>query len=116
MLYKKKFELQTCLKMSPLNLDVSQPPKIFIAKENIHKSWQYLIIVLLISRLSDIVQKFFRQHAASIYGFVRQSVSQSVLILLCFGNEASRDQFVVGRLVGRLVGWLVGWLAGWLAV
>ena len=27
MLYRNKFELEVCLKMSPLKLDVAQPPK-----------------------------------------------------------------------------------------
>ena len=37
MLYRDGFELGTVLKMSPLKWDVSQPPKMFIAKDIIHK-------------------------------------------------------------------------------
>ena len=71
MLYRDGFELGTVLKMSPLKWDVSQPPKMFIAKDIIHKSQWYQIsrynivhyiilhIVLLISQLPNIIKRCF---------------------------------------------------------
>ena len=43
MLYRDGFELGTVLKMSPSKWDVSQPPKMFIANDIIHKSQWYQI-------------------------------------------------------------------------
>ena len=37
MLYRNWFELQACLRMSPLKWDVSQPSKMFIAREIMHE-------------------------------------------------------------------------------
>ena len=41
MLYRKGVEYKTCLRMSPLRWDISQPSKIFIAREFMHKSRRY---------------------------------------------------------------------------
>ena len=72
MLYRIGFDLKTCLRMSPLKWDMSQPSEMFIAREIKHKSRWYQIsrlfiisnswnlirhIVLLISRLPEIIQK-----------------------------------------------------------
>ena len=43
MLYRNGFELGILLKMSPLKWDVSQPPKMSIAKDIIPKSQRYQI-------------------------------------------------------------------------
>ena len=74
MLYRNGFELKTCLRMSPLKWDMSQPSEMFIAREIKHESRWYQIsrlfiisnswnliphIVLLISRLPEIIQKCF---------------------------------------------------------
>ena len=74
MLYRNGFELKTCLRMSPLKLDMSQPSEMVIAREIKHGLRWYLIsrlfiisnswnliphIVLLISRLPEIIQKCF---------------------------------------------------------
>ena len=74
MLYRNGFELKTCLIMSPLKWDMSQPSEMFIAREIKHESRWYQIsrlfiisnswnliphIVLLISRLPEIIQKCF---------------------------------------------------------
>ena len=72
MLYRNGFDLKTCLRMSPLKWDMSQPSEMFIAREIKHKSRWYQIsrlliisnswnlirhIVLLISRLPEIIEK-----------------------------------------------------------
>ena len=36
-------ELKACLRMSPLKLNMSQPSEMFIAREIMHKFWQYQI-------------------------------------------------------------------------
>ena len=36
-------ELEACPSMSPLKWDMSQPSKMFKARETMHKSWQYQI-------------------------------------------------------------------------
>ena len=74
MLYRNGFDLKTCLRMSPLKWDMSQPSEMFIAREIKHESRWYQIsrlfiisnswnliphIVLLISRLPEIIQKCF---------------------------------------------------------
>ena len=74
MLYGNGFELNTRLRMSPLKWDMSQPSEMFIAREIKHESRWYQIsrlfiisnswnliphIVLLISRLPEIIQKCF---------------------------------------------------------
>ena len=41
MLYRNEFELETFLKMSTLKWDVSQPLKMFITREIIHKLRRY---------------------------------------------------------------------------
>ena len=41
MFYRIGFELEACLRMSPLKCDMSQPYKMFIAREIMHKSWRY---------------------------------------------------------------------------
>ena len=38
MLYRKGVEYKTCLRMSPLRWDISQPPEIFLARKIMHKS------------------------------------------------------------------------------
>ena len=43
MLYINWVELEACMRMSALKCDMSQPSKIFIARENMHKSQQYQI-------------------------------------------------------------------------
>ena len=43
MFYRNRFELEACLRMPPLKWDMSQPPKMFIAKEIMHKSRRYHI-------------------------------------------------------------------------
>ena len=40
MLYRNEVELEACLKMSSLKSDMSQPFKMFIAREIMHKSQQ----------------------------------------------------------------------------
>ena len=69
-------ELEACPSMSPLKWDMSQPLKMCIAREIMHKLRQYQnsrYIVLLISRLPDIVQKSFctpdRVGPRTIYGW-----------------------------------------------
>ena len=57
MLYRDGFELGTVLKMSPLKWDVSQPPKMFIAKDIIHKSQRYQI-----SRYNILLKKSTKQY------------------------------------------------------
>ena len=57
MLYRKRLKHETCLRISPLNLNISQLSKRFIAKEIIYKLRWY--IVLFIPRLPDIVQRCF---------------------------------------------------------
>ena len=74
MLYRNWFELKTCLRMSHLKWDMSQPSEMFIAREIKHESRWYQIsrlfiisnswnliphIVLLISWLPEIIQKCF---------------------------------------------------------
>ena len=75
MFYRNGFELESCLRMSLLKCDRSQPNKMFTTREITHKLQPYQIsiywinhyfnIVLLISRLPNIVQKLFcTQHGA----------------------------------------------------
>ena len=69
MFYRNGFELESCLRMSLLKCDRSQPNKMFTTREITHKLQPYQIsiywinhyfnIVLLISRLPNIVQKLF---------------------------------------------------------
>ena len=43
-IYRRGFDLSACLiSMSSLKWDRSQPSKMFIARETMHKSWQYQI-------------------------------------------------------------------------
>ena len=42
-IYRNGFELEACLRMSPLKSDMSRPSKIFIAREIMDKSWRYRI-------------------------------------------------------------------------
>ena len=42
-IYRNGFELEACLRKSPLKPDMSRPSKIFLAREIMHKSWRYRI-------------------------------------------------------------------------
>ena len=46
MLYRTGVELETCLWMSPLKLDISQSPKKFKARKIMHKLVRYQITLL----------------------------------------------------------------------
>ena len=54
MIYRNWFELEACLRMSPLKWDISQPSKMFIAREMLHKSRQYQIYRYHIDQILEI--------------------------------------------------------------
>ena len=54
-LYGNRFELETCLKMSALKLNMHQPSNMFIAREFINKLRQYQILDCSLFQILEIL-------------------------------------------------------------
>ena len=53
--YRNGFELEACLRMSPLKWDMSQPSKMFIGREIVHKLLKILLLGLLVLKLKQVL-------------------------------------------------------------